>query len=632
VKNILIADDEEKVRKFIGKILQDEDFRLFFASNGKEALDITESNSIDLVIIDINMPVMSGTEAAQRIRENDKYIEIVMITGYGELENLNILNRNAQIYDYILKPFEIDELKTVVRKALEKRNIATTNNFKKPLLNNRIHELETDFEQRTFELRKLQVIYKDIVQTIKEGIVLVQDGDLKFVNNSVIELSGYTQEEMLKIPFTQIIHPDDRETVMNIHRKRLGSGDAPSLYNCRVLRKDGLSFWVENHELKSMWKKRPAILIVIRDISVRIEAEKLLRESEERYRTIFVETADGIVLVNSRSGRIIDFNNSAHKNLGYTRVEFAKLTIPEIDVLESSIQVKNHIKKIMNDGFEIFETKHRKKDGEIRDIKIHSKKVFIKGEEYCLSLWRDITTQKKALETVLRAEKLSSLGKISAGLAHELRNPLAVISSCSQFCLDNLELDRLLKENLQVIYRNSQNANRLITELLAFASPSELKQKKFDINNLLDSVVNLTKFSKPVGVTIVSMLKKGPLIISGDEDKIGQVMLNVIQNAIQALPGKGKVIVKTRDLPLENMVEVNIIDKGSGIPEEYRAKIFNPFFTTKEGGTGLGLSVCDSIIKQHMGRITIESEADHGTMVSVKLPVKQAGKEKEDAS
>ena len=238
----------------------------------------------------------------------------------------------------------------------------------------------------------------------------------------------------------------------------------------------------------------------------------------------------------------------------------------------------------------------------------------------------DITRQKKIEEAMARSEKLVSLGQLSAGLAHELRNPLAVISSCSQFCLENKELESLVKENFQVILRSSRRASNLISELLAFARPGHLEWKEVDLNEVIAKMLRMAELGvNTYHMTFSKRFQKGLPKIICDEEKLGQVIVNLLQNAIQATAGKGEIVLETACSALRDRVEVSIADNGPGIPEEYRPRVFDPFFTTKDGGTGLGLSICHTIVDQHQGSISIECGDKGGTRVSVTLPVNQDG-------
>ena len=284
------------------------------------------------------------------------------------------------------------------------------------------------------------------------------------------------------------------------------------------------------------------------------------------------------------------------------------------------------IKKLRETGSYVGQTTAVRKDGSLFDIHVSANLVTDESNKpICMmGSFIDITEQKRTEEFIMRSEKLSSLGQLSAGLAHELRNPLAVISSCSQFCLENMEIERLVKENFQVIYRNSQRASNLIGELLTFARPDRLERKEMDINEVITTMLRMAELEVNISnITFVRRLRRNLPKIMGDEEKLGQVFLNLIQNAIQAVSGTGEIVLETRFPATDDMLEVNIIDDGPGIPKDYREKVFDPFFTTKDGGTGLGLSICHSIVEKHHGDINIECGEEVGTKVSVRLPVKQ---------
>lgn len=741
-KNILIADDEEDIRKLLVRVLKNEGYCFFLAENGKEAVDIAKNNPIDLALLDIKMPLLDGQEALKRIKKIDETIEVIMLTGYGNLESLKEMIVEHGAYDYLSKPMDIENITHCIKNALEKRELRRRRNVEKQELRDRISQMERDFKEQTYKLRKSQIRYRNIVENANDAIVVSQEGYLRFANGMALELSGYTREEILKIPFLEIIHPDDRETVNETYIRRLSGEDVAPFDLFRVLRKDGTFFWVENHAVKTMFEDKPCVLNILRDITERIEAEQELRESEHRYRGIFEQATDSIVVLDLQTGVIVDFNDSAHENLGYTREEFSGLKISDIEALESPAAGRKRIKKFIKDKQAEFETRHRKKDGQVRDIDVRARVISLGGKEYGLAIWRDITEEKKYQETmkikdaalatavngvaladlegnltyvneacrrmwgyaeegeiigmsaqrivnmdarvmeafdelrdkgswmgqitavrkdgssfdvqvsanvvrdeanqpiclmgsfqditkqkraeelIMRSEKLTSLGQLSAGLAHELRNPLAVISTCSQFCVDNMKLERLAIENFQVIRRNARRASNLINELLNFARPSQLEWVEVDINEVVGRVLDLVKFErKSFHITLVPLLRKRLPKVLGDGDALRQVFLNLTQNAIQAVSEKGEITLQTRFFASQGQVEVNVIDNGPGIPTDYRARVFDPFFTTKDRGTGLGLSICHSIVEQHKGSILLGSGDGGGTKVSVRLPV-----------
>jgi len=215
---------------------------------------------------------------------------------------------------------------------------------------------------------------------------------------------------------------------------------------------------------------------------------------------------------------------------------------------------------------------------------------------------------------------------ITAGLLHDLRNPLGVISSCAQFCLDNLDLHSSVREKVETILENSRKAQELTKQFLDYAKTSLLDFKPIKLNQLLLTIWKMSKMeSAPCQVSFEARLDKHLPEIMASRENLERVFLNLFMNAIHAVSKKGKVVLKTRLLSSRDKVEIKIIDNGKGISKEQQERLFEPFYTTKENGTGLGLNICQSIIHQHKGTISIESQVGKGTTVTVLLPVSQSG-------
>jgi signal transduction histidine kinase len=215
---------------------------------------------------------------------------------------------------------------------------------------------------------------------------------------------------------------------------------------------------------------------------------------------------------------------------------------------------------------------------------------------------------------------------IAAGLLHDLRNPLGVISSCAQFCLENVDLDPATREKVQTIFENSQKAQDLTKQFLDYTKTSLLDFKPIKLHQVLLSMWKMSKLeSAPCRVAFETRLDKRLPEIMASRENLERVFLNLFINAIHAVSNEGKVILETRLLPSRDRVEIKIIDNGEGIPKEQQERLFEPFYTTRETGYGLGLSICQSIIHQHKGTIAIESQVGKGTTVTVLLPVSQSG-------
>jgi len=225
-------------------------------------------------------------------------------------------------------------------------------------------------------------------------------------------------------------------------------------------------------------------------------------------------------------------------------------------------------------------------------------------------------------EQMKRAERLFAVGQLAAGLAHELRNPLGSVAGAAGILQRNANLEPKHQECLEIINKESQRLNRLLTDFLDFARPRPPKFQSIDVDALLSSVIQLAAHG--VGCRAVGLRKEmaSPLPpLEGDQEMLKQMLLNLVINAIQAMPDGGEVVVSAA--LREEKLLICVRDQGRGIAPESRDRIFDPFFTTKDGGTGLGLPVAHRIVEQHGGVLRAEANTDGGTTFSAVLPLRQ---------
>ncbi len=257
--------------------------------------------------------------------------------------------------------------------------------------------------------------FRDLAEGMPDGAVLVADGRFRWVNPAFCEMYGYTAEELLGQPVGMTIAPETRPLVLQRMADRLSGKAAPARYRGAALRKDGSTFDVEVSVRTVAVEGRPGILTILRDITETTRAQEALRESEERYRAIFEQAADSVVLLDAGTGAILDFNDRAHEGLGYTRAEFSALSLGQIDAVESPDETVQHCAKIVRGGADAFETKQRARSGEVRDVQVRARRISIRGRDYVLGVWHDITDRKRAEEALRLSERqyrstLDSLG------------------------------------------------------------------------------------------------------------------------------------------------------------------------------------------------------------------------------
>jgi two-component system sensor histidine kinase HydH len=223
-------------------------------------------------------------------------------------------------------------------------------------------------------------------------------------------------------------------------------------------------------------------------------------------------------------------------------------------------------------------------------------------------------------ERMKRAERLSALGQLSAGLAHEIRNPLASIDGATAVLQREPRSEERRAEFLQIIQKECRRLNRLLTNFLSFAKPSAPEYRTIAVEQLLDSVITLAEnANRGNAIVLRKQIPENAPAVEGDPEQLAQVLLNLTINAMQAMPEGGEILISSyRD---ERYVAIEVRDQGCGVSHGDLERIFDPFFTTKGSGTGLGLAVAHQIIQQHGGVLTARRNPDRGMTFSLQMPL-----------
>ena len=263
----------------------------------------------------------------------------------------------------------------------------------------------------------------------------------------------------------------------------------------------------------------------------------------------------------------------------------------------------------------------------LNEMKVYTSKLLETMDNAVISVDNNgnIKTFNRKSEEVARHKRLAALGKLSAGIAHEIRNPLSSIRGLAQFVYNSFSKTDERKEDLNTIIQEVDRLNKLVVQVLDFAKLKKPNLTRFSLNNLIRKITELFKIEIK-DKQIKFNLKLSPNIsqIQADEDQIKQILMNVIINAIQAIPKKGEIEIKTEKASLrgESAIKLIIEDSGIGITEKDFNQIFDPFFSTKEKGSGLGLSIVYKLVEAHQGEIKVESKEGKGTKFVIFLPQK----------
>ena len=361
----------------------------------------------------------------------------------------------------------------------------------------------------------------------------------------------------------------------------------------------------------------------LRDITEPKRAHDTLSRSEARYRNLVESASDAIVTLDA-NGRFTTVNHAAEIISGYRREELVGQWFAPMLSDDELPKALAHFQKALAGETGLFESRFYRKDGDARTISITYSTP--QRDEEVLCLIRDVTDQKMLQEQLIQSEKMSAIGQLVSGVAHELNNPLAGISAFAQLLLAEKRFPPDQRTAAETIYSEARRASRIVQNLLTFARQHKAEKGPAAINQVLDDTLELRGYELRVrGIDVRREYDEALPDTMGDAHQLQQVFLNLITNAEQAMErAEGRhhrLTVRTRRSG--DAIRIEIEDTGSGVPPNLLERIFNPFFTTKPTGhgTGLGLSISLGIVREHEGRIWAENAAQGGARFVVELPV-----------
>lgn len=355
---------------------------------------------------------------------------------------------------------------------------------------------------------------------------------------------------------------------------------------------------------------------------------------QQRYRMLFESAADSIFIMEIEGddpGRIISANKAAADTHGYSVDELQGMHIRDLDDPASAIDIPGRVRRILNGEWINDVVNHRKKDGTIFPIEISAGLLEYDDHKYILAFDRDITGRVKAEEALQRSRQLAMVGEMAAGLAHEIKNPLAGIKVSIEILAGDLDLEQEDKEVFLLIIQEVNRIETLLRNLLSYARPPKPHFEFVDLNHLLENSVRSAQmilkspnyFSETKkDVDFVTELAQDLPSIPADPSQLQQIFLNLFLNGLEAVGESGTITVNS-SLDQAGNIQVRIADSGKGFDEEGLQKAFQPFYTTKSKGCGLGLAITKRLVEQHDGRIELTSTKGEGSVFTITLPLKQ---------
>jgi PAS domain S-box-containing protein len=364
-------------------------------------------------------------------------------------------------------------------------------------------------------------------------------------------------------------------------------------------------------------------------------SQAALRLSEETARAVLESASEGIILIGPK-GRIALANPAVERMFGYPRNELLdqplEILLPErIRGVHAAHRASYFVEprvRPMGIGFDLC---GRHKDGTEFPVEISLSHVARPDGGVAIAFITDITERKRVegqlqrqREVLYQNEKLAALGTMAAGIAHEMNNPLGIMTTRIEVMLleaKDQQLPDQVLEDLEVLHRASQRVARIAVSLRSFARHTPGDRVPLDLNAVVDESIQLLQ--KPMAadnVQIIASLDRTLPPILGDATTLHQVLMNILTNAREAMPEGGEIRLETGPATRPGWIRLLVADTGAGIPAEEISKIFDPFFTTKRTGTGLGLSVTYGIIQEHGGTVDVQSRPGAGTTFIISLP------------
>jgi PAS domain S-box-containing protein len=371
------------------------------------------------------------------------------------------------------------------------------------------------------------------------------------------------------------------------------------------------------------------------DIPTRGGLEEKLQRTNAFLRNLIFSAVDGVI-ASDMEGKILIFNEAAAKVFGYTIDEaLNNVKVRDIYPEKNAFEVMQDLRSEDYGGkgkLRSYLVDVISKNGEIVPISLNAAIVYENGQEVAtIGFFHDLREQlrmKEELEKtqiqLLQSEKMASLGKLAAGVAHQLNNPLGGITLFTKLIMEEYDLEDGAKEDLNRILKDANRCRDTVRELLEFTRQTRHLMRPSDVNRALTRTLFLLESQTLFqNIDIVKDLDASLPPVYGDIQQLNHLFMNIILNAAQAMVGKGKLTIKSRLLSDTDRACIEISDTGPGIPEDILPHIFEPFFTTKEEGkgTGLGLSLAYRIVENHGGHIKAESKPDEGTKLFIELPI-----------
>lgn len=553
---VLVADDEETLRGFLSDLLRGLGHQPETAADGREALERLKQESFDLLITDLVMPHMDGLELLRAAREMDPDLVAIVLTGRGTMETaIQAIRETA--YDYVTKPFDLEEFTATIQRALEKARLIQANkqlvaelSQERESLKHRVREATADLAQKIADLKILNKRLSVLFDIARKA-----HGDLT-LEESLQHIAAHLKDAIeFEYAFCLILNTYSGNV-------RLGFADG--------------------HESDVSRRIQTAILMIKDEVTEMLVAMKDPSETAAQVENLL-------------------------RNRGFSETELGHTVLAPMTM--------------MKDLYGLFCLS--RDEGE----------PFTEAERQLMQIVAANAAaiyEENAVE--YRTSQLRTIGELTSEIAHDLKHPLTNVKAGLQIANEVWYDTDKRDQCIHMIDSEIGNMDRLIHELMSFSRSQQMTLSYLDVKDLIHRTLQRANFSlENSGVQAEVVLHPGDLMILANEGELIEAFMNLIVNAIQAMPDGGGLTIETRythreqeegKIPRGRYAEIDFRDTGVGIPENKIHRVFDRFYTSKEEGTGLGLAIVERIIKKNLGYVQVMSQVDVGTTFTVGLPLR----------
>ncbi len=631
--NLLVVDDNVVDLRMLSQMLRC--YTVLQATDGERALSILDKTTPDIIILDIKMPGINGFDLCRQIKRRHSLSEIpvIFISAMAETEDIVKAFRCGGV-DYITKPYQLEEVKARLETHLEIVRYRLETKKKNLELEKALSNLEEEAKARKLvvdALRNSEEKYRTLVES---SSAFFWEYDLStwrftYVGQHAYNLLGYPITDWYKENFwPNHIYEEDRVDAIEFCKEQTRLSKDHS-FEYRMNAADGSIKWIyDTVTVVTGGDNEPKLLRgIMIDITERKETVEQLRKL-----TYAMKFSSSTIVITDVTGRIEYANPKFAQVTGYSTEEAIGENPSILKSGKTPPGVYKELWDTIKEGNEWRgEFCNRKKDG---DLYWESASISpVKNDKGVITNFiatkEDITERKKMEDALLQSEKLKSLGTITAGVAHEFNNILAIISGKIQLLELDHQDDKELADELRSIMKATDDGEKISSNMLKFTLTEDetTERESVSVNNIINQSINFTmprwkNQSQVKGVNYYFNTEgmKSESCILCHPTEIREVFINIIYNALDAMPNGGNLSFCTWNNA--STVFVSVSDTGDGMAPEVKKRVFDPFFTTKLAiGTGLGMSTAYGIVTRHNGRIEVASESEEGTTFTLQFPI-----------